>query len=81
MWEGNGICKYRKSPPVRKGRRWLIAMPVQFSQDQRQSACTQHSQPSAGGKPTTLHSASALQRQMGSKISTTAQKTSSKVIN
>lgn len=54
-------------------------MPVQFSQEQRQNACKQHSQPLAGGKPASLHPASALQRQMGSKISATVQKTSSKV--
>lgn len=33
MWEGNDVCGHLKLPLVRKGRRWLIVMPVSFSQE------------------------------------------------
>lgn len=33
VWEGNEVCGHLKSPLVRKGRRWLIVMPVSFSQE------------------------------------------------
>lgn len=51
VWEENSICKHRKSPLVRKGRRWLIAVPVQFSQELSRNVSKQHSQPPPGGKP------------------------------
>lgn len=72
---GAGVARewYLQAPKVTTGekRRWLIARPVQFSQEPSRNTCKQRSQPPAGGKPQGLHPGSALQRQADLKISTT----------
>lgn len=69
---GAGVARewYLQAHKVTTGekRRWLIARPVQFSQEPSWNARKQCSQPVAGGKPQGLHPGCTLQWQADLKI-------------